>query len=1220
MNQVSNLFSFFLLFCFTSAFSQTNFWRPIDTQAMLSLRNDSELPLPQKYRTLELDFEAMKQALHRLAADDAPDARLPLRLPLPDGSFEVFSLHYSPNFPAKLQDKYPAIRSFAGFSENGSYLRLSLSPLGFHAVITGSQGEVYIDPFLPGDHRIYMAYFTKDLPLSAEWRAKIVHDHSKHQTPAPNIFDQPQGGRNSPFKKMRSRQEFVELLEYDIAIACTGEFAQFYGGTVPQAMAGINLALDRINAIFITEHAIRLNLVANNDTLVFLNGATDPYTNGDPGEMVDENPGVLNSRIGFGNYDIGHVFGTATGGGTVGTSGGVGIVCGNFKARGASSLLNFYNAFIGVVAHELGHQFGALHTWNNCPGSNDDPNNYNPSSAFEPGSGSTIMSYAGACANQDIQNNADLYFHVNSLELIRDFARTSGGLQCAEVSPTPNRPPTVEIPLPNGFSIPVSTPFKLTARATDPDGDALTYCWEQYDKDFYISNLGNPLGNDPLFRSFAPTTDSSRYFPALKTVVRNQSDRTEDLPDYSRRMTFRCTVRDNNEAGGGVAWKEVVFSTTDQAGPFRVLDFDGAGLRLPAGGETTIRWDVAGSDAPPVNCRLVNIRFSIDGGSTFPYLLAANTPNDGEAAVSIPDTLTLRGRIMVEAADNIFYDLNNADLTVQANPDTTFSLQVNPAGIPLSCQPTTEAFAILAKGINGFNQPIQLDLIGDLPPGLQFGFSEPTILPGQTSQLNLQTSQTVRDTIQLTLRAVAPNGDTLYRELYLRTVSTEFPGFQTTSPENGAGGIQLSAIFSWQKQANADTYQWELATSPAFGTSIFEAGQGIRDTFYRPFFFLDENELYFWRVRPVNECGPGPFTGIQTLHTAATVCRQYQSPDVPKAISGIGTPTVESTIVVDQEGTINDVNIPLIRANYQPVNSLRVSLVSPQGTEVVLFDQNCGNTINLNLGFDDQAPQAIVCPPDDGIVFRPVGKLSDFAGENIKGTWTLRVQVIRSGFGASGGIDEWRLEFCTQNNPINPEIVNNDTLLVPPGLTNTITPNELLVSDQDNTATYLVYTLVRTPAAGDLRLWGTALEVGDQFTQSQLNALALTYTHTAPDTPTDDFQFVVEDGTGGFLPVTSFQIKTDPNAVVGTDQMVWEQALSLAPNPAGDQLFIQTNPQIIPAGVTFDLINLQGKVLRADVPLENTSQRLNLNGLPGGIYFLRFRNADGIAVKRFVKR
>lgn len=1216
---------YILLFLFVAllanlGFSQTNYWTALDNATNIpALRNQKPDIQADKYALFELEFNALEVLLERKL--DTNKA-LHIAVPLPDGTVERFAIKRGNNLPSELAEKYPSIQSFkgAGVSEPSTTIRGSLSTLGFHAVISKDGQEIYIDPYSRATTSYHMVYFTADDPISPEMRERLQHDHSQFET-TPNLFEDIQGGRNSPFAKTRSNNVPVVLYKYQIAIAATGEYTQFWGGTKEGALSAINVALDRVNSIFIQEAAIELNLVANNDTLIYTNADTDPFTGTNPGVLTQESPGVINQSIGFSSYDIGHVFTRNCEGDAAGVSGGVGTVCGASKARGSSCQTSANDAFyVRIICHELGHQFGGFHTWNNCPPSNDDPVNYNPLAAFEPGSGSTIMSYSGSCQDQNVVFNPDPYYHVNTLEAIQSFTRGGVGEACAELVPTTNTQPAVIIPFEDGLFIPISTPFKLRAEGMDADGDDLTYCWEQYDRDLVISSLGTPQGNDPSFRSVAPTASPTRYLPTLTDLIANRTSINEVLPTYARDLTFRCTVRDNDPEAGGVAWKEVKFKATDQAGPFVVTSPNNSRLDLEAGSFFEVSWDVANTNVAPVNSQFVNIRLSLDAGQTYPIVLAENTPNNGSTFVTLPDTIASFARLMVEATDNIFFDINDFNFRIVPPVDTSLSVNVAPVGIPLHCQPEPLNFEIKTQAINGYAGQLALQLVGDLPEGADYSFSSDQIAPGESSTLTINLNEQSVFNTSLTIIGTAPGLDTLRRPIYFTSLANNFDDLIQLTPVDGTNNILLSTPFSWTDVPNASTYDLEIATSPIFGETIVESASSIDTAGYAPASFLADNELFFWRIRPLGACGASDWLAPFTFHTAIIDCQKYTNSDRVN-ISGTGLPTIESKIEVEASGIINDLNIPFIRANYQGVNSLRITLISPAGTEVIIYDQNCGATANLRIGFDDNAPSAIVCPPDDAIVFKPINPLSAFIGENTQGTWTLKVAVIRPGFGASGALEEWNLEFCSANQPSNPTLVNNDTLFVPPNLANTITPNELIASDEDNSSDELIYTLVSAPAFGTLSAFGETLAVGDQFNQRTIETFELVYQHNGADNLFDAFSFVIEDGTGGFLPIRSLPIKIDANAVVDTEDILGQAGnLSIFPNPVRTELLVDFGPALSGKG-QLRIYNAQGQLRYTQRIDQSVAQfTLPVDQLEAGLHVLSFVKEGNIESLRFIKQ
>lgn len=635
---------------FNFSFAQ-NFWRDADNSALY--KSAEVLILPEKFRTVELDYSSMKTYLEKSSDEQSVSVNKSgqyLFLPMPDNSMQKFEIYESPIMENELAAKYPEIKTFLGrgIDDPNASVRFDITPKGFHAMILSPSGRVFIDPYFKNDVKNYITYYSRDFFTSEKEFYCNVKDEIN---------------REAELRLLKSNQTNMsigpELKQYRIAISATAEYTTFHGGTVPQALSAIVTTLNRLNAIYETEVGVRMILVANNDQLIFTDPNTDPFTNNDGEEMLEQNQTTIDGIIGSANYDIGHVF--STGGGGIAY---LGVVCfAGYKAQGVTgSSSPIGDPFdIDYVAHEIGHQFGANHTFNgssgNCSGSNR-----NASTAYEPGSGSTIMAYAGICSPQNLQSFSDAYFHTISFDEIVAYVNSNFGNSCAVKINTGNNAPIVNVPS-DGFYIPKGTPFFLTGSATDPNNDDLTYCWEEFD----LGPAGapeTPSGNAPIFRSWTPTTSSTRYFPRLQDLVNNVFVKGELLPSYSRALNFRLVVRDNKAGGGGVNYDNVSFFVDGEAGPFLVTS-PNSNLTWQGNTVQSVTWDVANTNGSSVNCTYVNISLSLDGGFTYPIILAENTPNDGSENVTIPDTASTTARIKVQAADNIFFDISNQNFVIE---------------------------------------------------------------------------------------------------------------------------------------------------------------------------------------------------------------------------------------------------------------------------------------------------------------------------------------------------------------------------------------------------------------------------------------------------------------------------------------------------------------------------------------------------------------------------
>ena len=617
------------------------------------------------YRVFELEQIVLQNTLAVAPAEAgtrAADSPAVITLPMPDGTFQRFAFVDSPVMAPELAAKYPEIRTYLGqgLDDPHATVRFDWSPSGFHGFVRSPSGTAIIDPYVRGQTELYASYYRHDIsPEAAAWTC-YTDDLSSP------LADMPIGVLGSSGSDLRV---------YRVAVATTGEYTQFHGGTVAQGLAAVTTAINRITGIFEQEFCIRLQLVANNNLIIYTDASTDPYTGNDNSTMLDQNQTNLDNVIGSLNYDIGHVFTTAGGGVTF-----PGIACmSGWKGKGASGRGSpIGDAFVvEIAAHEMGHQVGSHHTWNGTLGSCTS-GQWGAETACEPGSGTTIMGYPGLCGADNTQSSRDYYYHAISYEKIRNYIVSGTGKSCPTVVATSNNPPTVNAG--SDYTIPKETPFVLTASGGDPNGDPITYCWEEMDLGPQAALSAGDNGSSPIFRSWPPTTSSSRTFPRLSDLLNNTLATGELLPTTGRTLKMRCTVRDNRAGGGGVNSDDVVLTVAASAGPFTVTS---PNTTVTWSGTRTVTWNVANTNASPVNCSQVNIRLSIDGGNTYPYLLAASTPNDGSQSVTLPDTPTTQARIKVEAVGNIFFDISDVNFTIPCpTPDVATNVNATDGSYP----------------------------------------------------------------------------------------------------------------------------------------------------------------------------------------------------------------------------------------------------------------------------------------------------------------------------------------------------------------------------------------------------------------------------------------------------------------------------------------------------------------------------------------------------------
>jgi hypothetical protein len=773
-----------------------------------------------------------------------------LSFPYQDGSFHAFTAKRNQTMHPLLNEKFPEIVTLDAYATDGSgaYGKWDITPAGLHAMIfIPGESTLFIDPLFEGNNEYYVVYRKKDFKTTKTIDCGVVNaDESKPGNPVKTMFGT------------------CELRTYRLALSATAEYTTFHGGTVNQAAAAQVVTMNRVNGVYEKDIAITMVIIPNNNSLIYTNASTDPYANGTPGTMINQNQTNTDNVIGSANYDIGHVFGTNSGG-----LAGLGVVCaGGQKARGVTgSAAPIGDPFdIDYVAHEMGHQFGGNHTQNN---------NCNSVAAArrEPGSASTIMGYAGICA-PNVQNNSDDYFHGYNLgEISAEIL--SNGHQCEVITPLNNTAPTI-ISTSGNIVVPISTPFILTGHATDPDGDVLTYLWEQMDNEASTQPPVATATGGPNFRSFDPTTDSSRYFPRLSALASNGPFTWEVLPSVARVMDFRLSVRDNHAVGSCNDFTDVTVTTNASAGPFVVTYPSAAGITWTGGSSQTVTWSVANTDAAPINCANVRILLSLNGGQSYPYVLSSSTANDGSETILCPNVTTNTARVMVLSSAGTFFDISNNNFTITCSGQDvpTFS------GLSSVCQ-NDSSFTLPTTSTNGidgtWNPAFNLANVGTstynfVPVATACATTTPvqvTVQPFETPTFDAWNP--VCQFASITLPITSVNG---VSGTWSPQVSSQLPGVTsyTFSPAVGVCAASISQTLqvlpaplntvsvngiTLSSQQNGATYQWiDCATNlpvpgainqsfttsePTGNFAVIVTLEGCQDT--SDCFFVDQSGL-----------------------------------------------------------------------------------------------------------------------------------------------------------------------------------------------------------------------------------------------------------------------------------------------------------------------------------------------------------------------------------------
>jgi len=599
-----------------------------------------------------------------------------INLPSLNGKDYTFLVYETINLEEPLYSQFPQVRSYILIDKNNPAHRGRLSTGPDHINVMHKQNgqHIFIEPLnnKKGSYQMYKNSSHKhNITCGVEQFENIKEDAAKNRS------------------AQSSFTNGATLRTYRIAIATTGEFYQAQGNNNTAVLAKINNYLNLLNDIFEDEVSGHFDLIGNNTAIMFNNPATDGIDPATVNTQLNTTQTVINNTIGAANYDIGHAFHTTAGGCCSGSGvASLGVTCeDSFKARGWTSATATASddLFMGLFAHEIGHQFGADHSYygtaNNCF-------QRSPGNGYEPGSGNSLMSYEGICSTHNITPEVStLYFHNHSLDQIISEMMSNS---CYTTSSTNNAIPVVTAPV--NKTIPRDTPFELIGSGTDGDGDQIIYNWEEFDTDNLVISQSNSAGDPnsaatsttaPLFRSFDPSADGhTRVFPTISDIINDTQTMGEILPSVARNMKFRLTARDFKVGGGAVSCDEVDLTVDASIGPFDVTSQSSATTWAANGSNTaTVTWNVAGTSSL---CANVDILFSTDQGQSFPFTLASNVTNDGSHTFTIPSLPTSIGRVKIKCSDNYFFDINLGDITLTstcAAVSTSFSPSLNVTAI-----------------------------------------------------------------------------------------------------------------------------------------------------------------------------------------------------------------------------------------------------------------------------------------------------------------------------------------------------------------------------------------------------------------------------------------------------------------------------------------------------------------------------------------------------------
>ncbi len=972
------VFSFSILFFSFYTFAQQNHWRENTTKDRVSLRVMEQLKV-QDGKQFTIDEANFGKTLK--TASVAKGSSKVVYFPNSTGEYVAFRVKETPVLAPALAAKYPAIKSYTGhsISDKNLEIRFSLSHNGIQSMITNAhEGKrVFMQKTNTNKYLVYSrtSLTKRDQDFICETKASVENKLGA-----------------SALKPVDGQV----LRTYRFAVSASGEYTEYHGGAVADALAAINATVTRINAVFEADLAVRLEVIADNDKVIYTDSDTDPYS----GNFNAEAQNALTDEIGEANYDIGHLFHRGPDGGNAGFIGRICVDGSKGSAYSAAQMPegDFYD--LDFVAHEVGHQLGANHTWSfESEGSQVQA---------EPASGTTIMGYAGITGNNNVALHSDDYFHYYSiLQIITNLESKTCGTETALT----NSPPVIDA-IPD-YIIPKSTAFVLTGNATDSDpADVLTYTWEQIDDGVVTqATFGptNPSGAN--FRSRKPKTDPSRYFPQLPSVIAGQLTQTtpgvneawETVSSIERSMNFALTVRDNAVGGGQVASEFTQVQTVNAAGPFAVTSQNSGGS-VVAGEVTEITWDVANTNMAPVNTETVAIFLSTDGGNSFPVLLAEGVINDGAHELIIPGVATSQARVMVMAEDNIFFAVNTTNFSIVES-----SVVLQFADLEFNvCQPDEVSVPFVYETYSGFSEESTFSISG--PAGLTASFSPSSATANDTNVIMTLSNTAAVALGSYPVMVIATSASqTKQIELTLNLFDANFSEVPLVAPADSAVDVSTGQVFEWEASVSYTSYDIEFATDAAF-TTVVESATVLDNTFTAQ--ELQNLTSYFWRVKPKNECGEGVFGPAFNFTTIQQDCTTKMGSGFPLEISASGTPVVTSTISFFEDLPLADLDVNL-EFDHTYLSDLIVTLTSPSGTTVTLLSNSCGQLQNVNVTFDDDADN-FVCggnPAISGTV-RALGALNSFKGESIAGDWTLQISDTAPADG--GSLKAFSLDICVE--------------------------------------------------------------------------------------------------------------------------------------------------------------------------------------------------------------
>nr|WP_321221219.1 immunoglobulin-like domain-containing protein [uncultured Psychroserpens sp.] len=940
------LLIFIMSFNFAMSQSKTLWQRQSIDNTTKIKTSKQDLP---KNQIFSLDLEGLKEILINVPqrGQFTKSSNTIIKFPNSEGSFESFRIVEASNLSPELQERYPNIKSYSGqgVEDPSATIRFSISPLGFQSMaLSASKPATFIES-LTKDGALYSVYK----------RADKINFNDDFECEVTESMNNSMNGNSS---YMRNADDSI-LRTYRLAVSATGEYTNYHGGTKALALSAINATMTRVNAIYETDFNVTMILVGNTDDVIYTNTNSDPYGNSTSG-YNNQLQSTLTNVIGEANYDVGHLFANLQNNGNAGC---IGCVCVNGqKGSGwTSHTVPEGDPFdVDYVAHELGHQFGGNHTW--TFGGNEGTN-----VQMEPGSGSTIMGYAGITGSTDVQSNSDPYFHAVSIEQITDYIKTTS---CQTNTNTGNAVPNVNAG--SNYTIPRGTPFVLEGSATDANsGDILTYCWEQFDENNASSTNPNVNSTSGVaFRSFSPTTNTDRYLPRLSTIKTGATAwQWEAVPNVSRSINFRLTVRDNRPGGATNNSDDMQVTVNASAGPF-VVNSPNTNVTWNAGTTQTVTWNVAGTTGNGVNAANVDIFLSIDGGDTYPIVLATGVSNDGSHNIVVPNNQGNQNRIMVRGSNNIFFDISNSNFTIAGQVVCNADVPTGLSAVNVGSSTATLNW----DAVSGATYDLRYRVAGtstwttNTITGISSNLSGLTTLTQYEAQVRSKCSGGNNSAYSTSINFTTTDVQLDYCDSASTNVNDEYISRVQLNTIDNSSGAQFYSDFTSISTTLTKDSQYTITVTPTWTGTVYNESYSVWIDYNRDGDFTDAGEQVWTQGNTQASSVSGSFiipSSAVENSTRMRVSMKYNA--LPTSCETFTYGEVEDYTVII-EGSGPDLEAPVISLNG-------------------------GSTINLNPGDNYNELGAIAIDNIDGDISANIIIGGDVVNTNIIGTYVVTYNV-----------------------------------------------------------------------------------------------------------------------------------------------------------------------------------------------------------------------------------